>query len=76
MVETYKILKSYDEEITPVINHNKAATRGNSLKMLKSRPKKDIRKFSFTNRIVNMWNKLPDEVVLAKKSDTLRKTTG
>ena len=32
MIEAYKVLHNYDEEITPVINHNKAATSGNSLK--------------------------------------------
>ena len=66
MIEAYKILHNYDEEITHVINHNKAATRGNSLKMLKFRPNRDVRKYSFTHRIVTMWNKLPDEVVRAR----------
>ena len=45
---------------------NTSATRGNSLKMLKPRFNRDIRKFSFTSRIVNIWNKLPDEVVAAR----------
>ena len=66
MIETYKILNNYNEDIMPIIKLNRSATRGNSLKMLKSRPKRDIRKFSFTNRIVNIWNKLPDEVVNAR----------
>lgn len=34
--------------------------------MLKSRPARDVRKYPFTPRIVNMWNKLPDEVVRAR----------
>ena len=54
MIETYKILHNYNEEITPIIKPNTSATRGNSLKMLKPRFNRDIRKFSFTNRIVNV----------------------
>ena len=66
MIETYKILKIYNENVTPVIKLNAATTRGNRLKMLWFRPNKDIRKFAFTNRIVNIWNKLPDDVVNAR----------
>ena len=67
MIETYKILNNYNEHITPVINLNTAITRGISLKISKPRSLKDIiRKCSFTNRIVNIWNKLPDEVVTAR----------
>ena len=73
MIETYKILHNYNEDVTPVIKMNNTSTRGNSLKMLKFRPRKDIRKFSFTSRIVNTWNKLPDDVVNARNLITFEK---
>jgi ribonuclease P/MRP protein subunit RPP40 len=37
--------------------------RGHSLKMYKERARLDIRKFSFSNRIVDEWNNLTEEIV-------------
>ena len=39
---------------------------GNDKKMKKNYSKINIRKFSFTNRIVDIWNSLPNEVITAK----------
>jgi len=33
----------------------------------------DLRKYCFTNRIVNMWNSLPDNVILANNVNRLDK---
>jgi len=39
-------------------------TRGNSRKLTVMRCRFDLRKYCFTNRIVNMWNSLPHNVIL------------
>ena len=39
-------------------------TRGNNLRLVKSFTKYDLRKYYFTNRVVNIWNSLPNDVVL------------
>ena len=41
-------------------------TRGNMYKLNKFRANSDIRKHSFTSRVINIWNHLPDNVVSAK----------
>merc|ERR1712035_86436 len=41
-------------------------TRGHKLKIQKTKGKKDVEKYSFPNRVVERWNKLPPEVVEAK----------
>ena len=71
MIESYKCLTGYyDEEIqdpiSPNLDHN-TRTRGHTYKLKKNtRPNsKTLRKRYFTNRIVNFWNNLPDEVVTA-----------
>ena len=58
----YKILTGkYDVGITPkVFRVYDSTTRGNMFKLNKSRAKYDLRKFYFTNRVVNAWNSLPD----------------
>ena len=39
----------------------------------KNRTGYDLRKFFFTNRVVNMWNSLPDSVVHAESTDVFKK---
>ena len=41
-------------------------TRGHSKKLTKKSSKLNIRKNVFTNRITDIWNSLPEEVVSAK----------
>ena len=58
MIVTYKLLSGlYDEQVTlqldmATIEHH---TRGNSRKLTVMRCRFDLRKYCFTNRIVNMW---------------------
>jgi len=72
MIEKYKILSGkYDTAVTPrVTRKHSYITRGNDLRLEKNRSKYHLRKYFFTNRVVNIWNNLPDDVVLC---DTVNK---
>jgi len=74
MIEMYKILTGkYDAAVTPQINREYSSiTRGNDLRLQKSRSKYDLRKHYFTNRVVNFWNSLPNHVVLADTTNTFK----
>jgi len=68
MIETFKILNNiYDPKITtgllPLTEETR--TRHNTKKLKKNAHRKDIRKYSFTQRVVNIWNSLPSTVVNA-----------
>ena len=52
--------------------HVCSVTRGNSYKLLNHRFYYDIQKYSFTPRVVNMWNSLPDSVVNADSIDVFK----
>ena len=69
MIITYKVLSGlYDEQVTlqlDMANRGQHHTRGNSRKLTVMRCRFDLRKYCFTNPIVNMWNSLPNNVILA-----------
>lgn len=66
MIEVFKILNNlYDSDVSfRMTMSGDSRTRGNSFKLVKSRSKYDIRKYSFGSRVVNLWNSLPDSVIL------------
>jgi len=69
MIETYKILtgkEQIDSEQFFQLDKNVHGLRGHSWKIVKERSRLDIRKYSFSQRVVNGWNRLPASVVVAK----------
>ena len=67
MIEAFKIVTNkYDTHVCPPLARSDyTRTRGHSLKLKTERSKYDLRKFSFCNRIVSIWNTLPDNVINA-----------
>ena len=66
MIETFKILSGiYDDKVTSGIFEliENSVTRGNSRKIKKQRCARDIRKYSFANRVIDIWNSLPESII-------------
>ncbi len=65
MVQTFKILKGIDNvthsKLFKLATHGK--TRGHDMKLFKQHCRLDIRKYSFSQRVVNTWNSLPQKVI-------------
>jgi len=74
MIETFKILsQKYDTNVVPHLKTTGIqATRGNDLRIFKTRFKYDLRKFYFTNRVVDNWNSLPNWIVMANSTNTFK----
>lgn len=69
MIETFKILRGiYDKEVTGNLldRDNNTRTRGNSMKLKKRFCRLNLRKYSFTNRVVDPWNSLPESIIQSK----------
>ena len=47
-------------------------TGGHSLALVKSHSRLDIRKYTFSQRVVNDWNKLPEECINATSVNMLK----
>ncbi len=74
MLQTYKILhQEYDinQEIFFKPPADKR-TRGHSMKLFKDRVTNATRSHFFSNRVIDMWNDLPEEVVSAKDVDMFK----
>ena len=59
-IEVFKILNGYeniDSNIFFEIKQSKI-TRGNNLTLVKKQSRLDVRKFSFSQRTINVWNKV------------------
>jgi hypothetical protein len=66
IIQVYKIFHGIDN-LNPDIffQRNTTNLRGHSFKLFKPRVKGDLRKYSFSVRVVDSWNSLPDELVTA-----------
>ena len=66
-IEVFKILNGYeniDSNIFFEIKESKI-TRGYNFTLVKKQSRLDVRKFSFSQRTINVWNKLSAECVHA-----------
>ena len=66
----FKILNGYENiesNISFEINESKI-TRGHNYMLVKKQSRLDVRKYSFSQRIINVWNKLSTDCVHATSS--------
>jgi len=74
MIETYKIVSGkYQPDVAPTLYKSSVyVTRGNDMRLQKFHVKYDLRKFSFSNRVVNICNSLPNWAVSANTTNTFK----
>ena len=73
MIEVYKILNGkYDINACVSLITSHSVTRGNRYRLQKGHIKYDLRKYFFTQRIVDVWNSLPDYVVCTDTVDKFK----
>jgi len=66
LIETYKILtekENIQKEQFFELSNNGYFLRGYTTKLAVSRPRLDIRKYTFSHRVVAEWNRLPEHIV-------------
>ncbi len=51
-------------------------TRGHSLKLYKSRSKRELRRHFFSERVIDVWNTLPETIVTAPTVNALKNRLG
>ena len=74
MIEIFKIMAGiYDNEVTPTIPKGNEHTRGHQRKIFIRGARLNLRKNFFTVRVGQVWNKLSEEVVMAKDVNTFKR---
>ncbi len=72
MIECYKVTHN-KYKMEPILElDTNTSRRGHSLKLVKHHTSKTVRSHFFSERAVNNWNSLPDEVVQAPTLDTFK----
>ena len=76
LIEVYKILNNKYDPITTknllTLCPNELPTRSHPYKLLKYRSNTEQFKHFFSNRVVNIWNKLPTNVVMATSVNSFK----
>ena len=74
MIEIFKIMAGiYDNEVTPTIPKGNEHTRGHQRKIFIRGARLNLRKNFFTVRVGQVWNKLPEEVVMTKDVNAFKR---
>ena len=74
LIEAFKLMKSiYKVNKDKFFKLRESQTRGHSLKIFKEHSRLNIRKYFFTQRVVNDWNKLPIEAINARNIEQFKK---
>jgi hypothetical protein len=64
LIEVFKIFKGFDQiDSGRFFEVVESYTRGHNMKIFKTGCHLDCRKYFFSNRVVNLWNKLPSDVI-------------
>ena len=74
MIEVFKIVHNvYNNRVAPSLSYyNTSVTRGNKFKLQNQRFNHNFRKFFFSARTVNIWNSLPNYVVVVQSIDVFK----
>ena len=75
MIEVYKLLHNkYDTDVSTLLKLRSAQSslRGHSLTLFKPRVNRNLRQNSFTIRVIDTWNSLPQQVVEAPSVNSFK----
>ena len=74
LIETYKILNGLDKIVSEIFfTKSSNNTRGHNLKLFKNSVTCDIRKYVYSQCVIDGWNSLPAEVAEAKSFSVFKR---
>ena len=79
MINVYKMLSengTFDKNFPSILTKKSLGLRGHKYKLSLTRANKDIYKYFFSNRVVNDWNSLPENIVMSEDVKKFEKALG
>ena len=74
LIDTYKFVYShYKTPADHFFTQGTGLTRGHEKKLFKTHSRTEIHKHFFSQRVIDNWNKLPEDVVNAKSVNSFKK---
>ena len=71
LMKVFKIVKWVNNvDFSNFFHLSTTGLRGYSLKIFKPSFKHDVRKYNFSNRVFNSWNRLPENIIDCESLDT------
>ena len=73
VIEVYKLINELDKTAIKLLSLSEIThTRGHNFKLYKPRARLNIRKNTFSHRVIDQWNSLPSEVAEAKSLNSFK----
>ena len=73
LIEVFKIMRGFLQFLWIRSSISKdGRTRGHTLKLVKHRTEKDLRRYFFSERVVNRWNQLDKDIVEASSLNSFK----
>jgi hypothetical protein len=73
LLEVYKIAKKFDDiEFNTYFMRSTTELRGHSCKLFKPGFHLDCRKYSFSKRVINIWNSLEENIIESRTVDSFK----
>ena len=74
MIEVFKIVKGFDNvDFRNFFHLSKTSLRGHNLVIIKPSFKHDVGKYTFSNRVIDSWNRVPENIIDCESLDILRR---
>ena len=74
LIEAFKIINGFDKvEYLKFFLLSTTALRGHNLKLFKPYFKPNVGKYTFSNRVIDCWHRLPEEIIACDTLDNLRR---
>ena len=74
LIEACKIIKDFDKvDYLKFFHLSTTGLRGHNLKLFKPSFKHNVGKYSFSNRVIDSWNRLPEDIIACDLLDNFKK---
>ena len=74
LIEVFKIIKGFDKvDYLEFFHLSTTGLRGHNLKLFKPSFKRNVGKYTFSNRVIDSGNRLPEDIIACDSLDNFKK---